>query len=251
MDSKKINSISVIIPVYNAEKTILRALNSVLAQTTYEYIKEIIVIDDCSTDNTLSVIGDLKRFDSKIKILTNKKNSGAGVCRKLGVDAASAQFVAFLDSDDEWSDDKIESQTEFMSRLQVDFSCTSYIKVDGGFEKMVVDQPEIIKFKRCLTRNYIATSTVICNRMVIKNKMSLLRKRQDWATWLSVLKERDCICLKKAMMKRHRSPGSLSEEKFSLLRYNFWVLREEGGLNISAATVYLIKNILNKIRGQA
>lgn len=101
--------ISVVIPVYNGEKFIADAISSVLSQTFSA--SEIIVINDCSTDNTLDV---LATFNNKIKIITNKKNSGASFSRNQGIRAASYDFIAFLDADDIWYPNKISRQVSLM-----------------------------------------------------------------------------------------------------------------------------------------
>ena len=104
-------SISVIIPVYNREKTIKYCLDSVLTQT-YKNL-EVILVDDCSTDNSINIINSYN--DSRIKLFTLDKNSGAQYCRNFGIKKASYDWIAFLDSDDEWLPDKLEKQVQILA----------------------------------------------------------------------------------------------------------------------------------------
>lgn len=110
---------SVVIPAYNCENVIIDALNSVLFQTKLEYIGEIIVVNDGSEDNTQTVIEKYasdKRNDMKIHII-NKSNGGVSAARNIGVKRASYEWIAFLDSDDEWYPDKIERQAKIIQEL--------------------------------------------------------------------------------------------------------------------------------------
>ena len=106
--------ISVIIPVYNSEKTIIRALNSVFNQTTINNILEIIIVNDGSRDSSVSLINDFKKKNSIIPIiLVNQENSGVSSARNIGIKKSSGDWIALLDSDDEWLNDKIEGYGEY------------------------------------------------------------------------------------------------------------------------------------------
>ena len=94
--------VSVVIPIYNREKTIIRAINSVLSQT-YTNV-EVIVVDDCSEDNSVRVVKQLESF--KIRIIELSENHGAAYARNVGIKASNGYYIAFLDSDDEWFGDK-------------------------------------------------------------------------------------------------------------------------------------------------
>ena len=106
---KETPQIDIIIPTYNREKTIERAVRSVLGQT-YDNIK-VIIVDDGSTDGTEQIINSIE--DSRIRYYKLKKNGGAGYARNEGVNLASAEFIAFHDSDDAWRPDKLEKQMAY------------------------------------------------------------------------------------------------------------------------------------------
>ena len=102
--------ISAVIPAYNCEKYIARAIESVLGQT--HPVEEIIVIDDGSTDNTAQVV---RSFDDKVTLL-HQENAGASAARNAGIQAAKGNWIAFLDADDEWLPDRIKLQVELLNR---------------------------------------------------------------------------------------------------------------------------------------
>ena len=132
------NEISVVIPTYNRSKLVCDAIDSVLEQTYFDYIKEIIIIDDGSTDDTENVIK--KRYkDCKEVKYYKKKNGGVSSARNLGMKYASGQWIALLDSDDEWLQQKIEYQVKAINTdPDIDFIGTNYNDIDLkiGFKKI-------------------------------------------------------------------------------------------------------------------
>lgn len=123
--------ISVIIPVYNAEKTIEKTINSVLSQSFENF--EIIVINDGSTDRTLAILD--KFSDSRIKVFSYK-NSGAQKSRNRGIEKASGEYLAFLDSDDLWTPDKLKLQLSALKKhpeAAVAYSWTNWVDENGSF----------------------------------------------------------------------------------------------------------------------
>ena len=119
--------VSIITPSYNTARFIGEAIQSVQAQTYTNW--EMIIVDDCSTDNTDDVV---KPFlsDQRIKYLKNDKNSGAAVCRNRAIKEAKGKWMAFLDSDDLWMPEKLEKQIEFMEKNGYHFSYTKYTEID-------------------------------------------------------------------------------------------------------------------------
>ena len=123
-----IPAVSVIMPNFNCEKFILGAVNSVLSQTFTDL--ELIVVDDCSTDKSVEIVEDIARKDGRVVLLKNSENKGAAFCRNRGVKAARGRYIAFLDSDDLWTEDKLRKQLAFMKEGGYAFSCTSYDHID-------------------------------------------------------------------------------------------------------------------------
>ena len=177
--SKKI---SVIIPVYNREKTIERALRSVLQQT-YSNL-EVIVVDDCSTDNSVKVVEDIE--DDRVKIVRLKKNSGACHARNVGIKMANGDFVAFQDSDDEWMPDKIDKQILYMDGADINFC--AFKRISGRKRTRVPDANFVLpKTSEDMTRiilveNFISTQTILARKEVFENNRfdENLPRFQDW-----------------------------------------------------------------------
>ena len=122
------NLVSIIMPSYNTGRYIAESIRSVLAQTYTLW--ELIIVDDCSTDDTEEVV---KTFnDSRIRFLKNEKNCGAALTRNRAIREANGEWIAFLDSDDLWAPDKLEKQLAFMKENGYVFSYHDYIKIDEG-----------------------------------------------------------------------------------------------------------------------
>ena len=125
--------ISVIIPAYNAEKSIARAVNSVMCQT-YSSL-ELIVINDCSTDGTRLILDKLRGKNSKFSIIDQSHNKGASTSRNEGIKVSNGKWLTFLDADDHFKSDYLQNITYFLNN--VEFICTSYYekKVNGSITK--------------------------------------------------------------------------------------------------------------------
>ena len=132
--------VSVVIPVYNREKTIVRAVKSVLNQT-YKNI-EVIIVDDCSSDNSRVVIENAFSENNNVRYICLEKNSGACVARNRGVQLSKGKYVAFLDSDDAFLPNKIEKQISFLCETNAQLCATDYIRYrKDGSEETVKTKP--------------------------------------------------------------------------------------------------------------
>ena len=182
--------VSIIMPNYNSGKYISESIESVLAQTYENW--ELIVVDDCSSDDSIEVIKSYS--DPRIKLIQNEKNSGAAISRNNAIAVASGEFIAFLDSDDLWTTDKLQRHLEFMVDNDKPFSCTSYSVVKDGSDKVVVFSPkkDEYRYEDILKHCYIGCSTVIYNAKVLGKVYMPTRaeKREDLACWLQILKRK-------------------------------------------------------------
>lgn len=152
---QNVNLVSVVIPAYNREKFIKSAIQSVLSQTFQNF--EIIVIDDGSVDNTFKIVSLLAERDNRIRCIQHETNNGAQVARKKGVDLANGEFIAFLDSDDEWYADKLQKQVEAFGILPssvgvVHCGCHQYIKVLGEKKLLVIPKLSGSIYKKVLKK---------------------------------------------------------------------------------------------------
>lgn len=172
--------ISVIIPCYNCASTIQIALNSILSQT-YP-VNEVICVNDGSIDNTLNILNSYKeRFPNSIcfKII-NQSNSGPSVARNQGIDIATSEWIAFLDSDDYWSKQKIEEDVKFVERFP-NANLISSANISKKFMK--------ISFNKLLFKNYFNTSSVFVKKECL-SKISFnenQRYSEDYRVWLDIV----------------------------------------------------------------
>lgn len=181
--------VSVITPVYNAEKVIGATLESIFAQT-YKQI-EIVLVDDCSSDNSQEVICNYMKNHPEIVYYKQPTNQGAGAARNKALELAKGQYVAFLDADDLWYPEKIEKQIKLLKEKNGAFSYTAIEMIDaeGKIVKKKRKVKEMVNYKFLLRNTMIATSTVVVDRTILGDfRMPLRRGGQDYATWLMLLR---------------------------------------------------------------
>lgn len=166
---------SVIMPVYNSEKYVSDAIESVLSQT-YSNL-ELIIIDDCSTDNTMNILSSYSKQDTRIKIIRSEKNSGCAASRNKGLRFCKGNYIAFIDSDDVWAKEKLEKQLRYMENNLLNMTFTSYniINSDGIFLKTRKIK-DVLTFEDLLKENSIIFSTTIFN----KNAVNGLTFKDEW-----------------------------------------------------------------------
>ena len=153
--------ISIIVPVYNSEKFIKDTIKTVEEQTYENW--ELLLVNDCSTDNSKKIIEEYEKKDKRIKLIDLEQNSGAAIARNTGIDRANGKYIAFLDSDDLWEKEKLEKQIKFIKKNNCVFSFTGYefANEDGIGNGRVVTVPFKINYKQALKNTTIWTSTVI------------------------------------------------------------------------------------------
>ena len=181
--------VSIITPAYNAASFLEETVKCVQEQTFSDW--EMIIVDDCSKDNTYALARRLSEEDNRIKILQNDKNSGVAATRNKALDAAIGEYIAFLDSDDLWLPQKLEKQVDFMDTGQYVLTYTNYQKFNsetGERGQKVIRAPATMTAKRIYGDTSIGCLTVMVNR----NKsgsfyMPPLGHTEDNITWQSIL----------------------------------------------------------------
>lgn len=244
--------VSIVMPTFNDMKFLNRSIKSVLKQT-YENI-ELLIIDDCSSDGTEEFIEKLKLNDSRIKYFKNKKNSGAAISRNLGVSYAVGEYIAFIDSDDIWFEDKLSRQIEFMIKNSYKFSCTFYNKIDAEGKDLntIITYPSEVDYEKLL-KNNCGNSTVIYNSKELgKIFIEDIKKRNDYLMWLNVIKKSEKLyCLEEVLSSHRLRPGSISSKKFDLIQYHWKVYREFEKLNLMKSSYLVLywsaKTLKNKM----
>lgn len=207
--------VSIVTPVYNAERFIEQTILSVMTQTYTDW--ELLLIDDCSTDNSGKIIQRYAQQDKRIKYHRLQKNSGAAVARNTAIALAQGEYLAFLDSDDLWIANKLELQLFFMKSHDAIFVFSRIRMIDqqGKILKERIPIPTIVSYKTLLKRTVIATSTVLIHRTRIgRFSMPLRRGGQDYATWLLLLRRTDYAYGQDECLVEYRvSDNSLSSKK--------------------------------------
>ncbi len=237
MSGKKMSNItkplvSIITPTYNSSKHIEQTIKSVQEQTFHNY--EHIIVDDCSTDNTLDLVALAAKKSPKIRYAKLNENGGAGVARNKAIELAEGRFIAFLDSDDLWHKDKLATQINFMLDNKVAMSYSSYyVMNEAGELDYIRKAPKKVTFTDILKNDYMGFLTTVYDTMEIgKVYMPKIRKRQDWAMKIHILRNIPfAIGIQKPLAYYRVGHDSISRNKKKLLSYNFNVFRKE--LNMS------------------
>jgi teichuronic acid biosynthesis glycosyltransferase TuaG len=225
--------VSVITPFYNSEKFLEETIQSVINQTFSHW--ELLLVNDSSTDNSRNIAEKYCAADSRIQLINLKKNSGAGIARNNGTQNAKGKYIAFLDADDVWLPHKLETQLEFMEKHQVNLCFSSYLLMDEQGNQMgkMIEALQELSYQKLLKSNYIGNLTGIYNAEVLGKIYSPeIRKRQDWALWLKILKsEKVALGIKESLAIYRLRNDSISQNKLALLKYNFAVYNEVLGYN--------------------
>lgn len=241
--------VSIITPVYNAEKYLADHISSVQGQTHENW--EHILVDDCSNDSSADIIKSFQEKDSRIKYYRLTKNSGAGIARNKAIEMAEGEYIAFLDSDDLWYPEKLEKQLRFMQENQYHFTFTDYDMVDESGQKLAktVKCKSKVTYQSALYKNPIGCLTVMYDvNFFGKQYMPSIRKRQDYALWLNLLKKTNGYGLNVCLAKYRTGNTSISSNKFDLLKYEWQIYRDVEGLSWYKSSFYLLSAIFLKLK---
>lgn len=187
----KKSTYSVIIPTYNSANTIEQSIMSAINQTYPPY--EVIIIDDCSTDDTYERISQYISKYEFIKYVKQPVNMGVAMARNTGFKMATGNYVALLDSDDIWREDKMEIQMDFIIKNKCDFCCTAYsfITEDGDKTDIIYNVPDNIVYRDMLVENCVGLSSLVITEEIYKKyNMSDQYSHEDYAFVMSLLKDK-------------------------------------------------------------
>ncbi len=218
--------VSVVMPSYNTAKYIAESIESVINQT-YPYW-ELIIVDDCSTDDTDSVVANYLS-DTRIRYLKNETNSGAAISRNYALREAKGKWVAFLDSDDVWLPEKLETQIAFMLENDYKFTCTDYrIRLNGTWLPYVYTSPKVITRRKLFNYCYFSTITVIYDREFVGLvQIENLRKNNDYAMWFEITKKTPCYRFSKCLSYYYKHDDSTSGgSKWKLIKHHYVLYRK-------------------------
>lgn len=238
MESKLV---SVIMPTYNCGKFIEETIKTVINQTYKNW--ELIIVDDCSKDDTEEVVKKFVLKDNRITYFRFDTNQGAAMARTKAMELAKGNYMAFLDSDDLWKNDKLEKQIKFMKENNYNFTCTAYEQVDEEGNKL----NKIIKTKKKADYNRILLDCPVGNSTVMYNvdnlgkfKVPNIRKRNDDALWLQILKKEKYIYgMEDVLMEYRIRKNSISSNKLDLVKYHWQLYREIEHLSIIRSVFHI------------
>ena len=242
--------ISIIMPAYNAEKYIEESIYSVIKQTWSNW--ELLVIDDCSTDNTKAIVNKYTSKDNRILLLSNPCNQGVANSRNKGVLASHGDWIAFLDSDDLWTPDKLSLQVELITKKNALFIFTgsSFINEFGEALSYVLTVPGQIGYKELLKQNLISCSSVlISKKLLLPYPMTGGNIHEDFVTWLLILRVMNMKAFginKPALIYRIHS-NSKSGHKWKAAIMN-WNVYRKIGLNPFACCYYQLCYIFRNVK---
>ena len=237
---KEKDLVSIIMPTYNCGEFIEKTINSIINQTYTNW--ELIIVDDCSNDNTKEV---LKKYeaDKRINYIKLTKNSGAAVARTKAIKRANGNYIAFLDSDDLWYPDKLTKQLKFMKENNYDFTCTAYEQIDENDKSLnkVINTRKKADYNRILLDCPVGNSTVMYNVDKLgKFKVPNIRKRNDDALWLQIIKKAKYIYgYNEVLMKYRIRRNSISSNKLSLIKYHWQLYREIEYLSVARSIFHI------------
>lgn len=236
-------------PAYNSAKTLKTTINSVQNQSYKDW--ELIIIDDASQDETISIAEEYAEADPRILVLNNKQNQGVAKTRNLGLEAKSGTNVAFLDSDDIWLQDKLKIQIEACKKNNIYFSYMSYdiINYNGKYINSYMP-PLTVNHKRLLYGNPIGMLTTLIDSNFLGNSKFPIRGHEDYALWLSLLRKGGSAVRvgdKKPYAQYRTHSQSVSYSKIKAIQWQWSIYRECEFMSPLKASIFMLPYAFNSI----
>lgn len=250
MNNNAQKTLSVIMPVYNASDFLRQTIESVLNQTYSDF--EFIAVDDCSTDNSYEILLEYARSDSRIKVYKKEKNSGVSYTRNFAVSKASSEYIALIDSDDLWTKDKLQKQMKLIEEYPETDMCytgSAFVDTDSVMSDFVFRVPTVVDYKKLLKQNVASCSSVLIKReWLIKYPMAYDNMHEDFAVWLSVLKDGAIARgIDEPLLIYRVAKNSKSGNKFKSMGMAYRVYKYMG-LNFFSRMYYMTSYIVTGIR---
>lgn len=243
--------VSVIVPTFNSARFVAEAVDSVLRQT-YENL-ELLITDDCSTDETWDIVTDFARRDPRVDAKRLDVNSGSGAARNASIDRAKGRYLAFIDSDDVWLAEKLDLQIALMREARAPITFAPYYLIDEGGRRTghVVDShvPMSVTYADMLKKKAtMGCLTVMIDRLAAPAvRMPTMRTGQDYATWLGILREGGRRALRAAQpLACYRLVnGSISHNKWKKAKQQWRIYRHVERLSRLEACVCFVHYAVN------
>lgn len=238
--------VSIVMPSYNASLYIEEAIKSVLKQTYSKW--ELLIIDDCSSDNTVEII---KKFnDDRIRLFINEENSGAAISRNKGLREARGRWIAFLDSDDTWFPDKLSEQLMYMKKRGYAFTYTDYkIQLNGEWMPYIYTAPNVVNKRKMYDYCYFSTITVMYDQKKVGLiQIEDLKKNNDYAMWLQAVEHVNCYRFPKCLSCYIKHEGSISSgSKWKLIKWHYILFRKGLKKSVPVSCVLTLNNLVHGV----
>lgn len=241
--------VSIITPVFNCEKYICDTIVSVCNQSYDNW--ELILIDDCSSDNSHAVINQFIS-DKRIRYYCMDENSGAAAARNKGLELSKGQYIAYLDSDDVWYNNKLKFQIDFMKKNDISFCCSSYAMLnEAGVVTKQIILPYKTNYSRFLKTTRLHTSGIVVDISKVDKNLLIMpnvRRGQDSATWAQILKNGfDCISTREVLHGYRQVKTSLSHDRVKAIKRTWYWYRKIEKLNIFRASFCFVCHCFSAI----
>lgn len=240
--------VSIIMPAYNAERFIEKSIESVLNQTYKNW--ELLIINDDSKDSTQTIIENYLKKDNRIKLYNQENNRGVAEARNKGIKISRGKYIAFLDSDDLWKNNKLQLQIEYMRKNEVYMTYTqySYITENGGFIKDI-EIPKTLNYKQALKGNKIGCLTVVIDKEKIGKIQMPNLKHEDYATWLNILKKGiTAYGIQKNLAQYRKVSDSLSANKLKTIIWTWGIFRKSQKLSRTKSLYFLVFHLKQALK---
>lgn len=219
--------VTVIMPVYNAERYMEQSIESIIAQTYQKW--ELLIVDDGSTDSSVQIMQEYCSRDRRIQMILSTGNEGVASARNKGIQAAKGEYIAFLDSDDLWKAEKLEIQIHYMQEHNCGFVYSAYDVIDekNVYQKTITPYWGKVSYKKLLNTNIIACCTAVIKSEYIKDNLMPQLKHEDYATWLNILKNHQLTaeCVPGILASYRLVKGSVSSNKIKTIGWNWRIYR--------------------------
>lgn len=238
--------VSIVMPLYNAEKYLEDSIWSVLKQTYKNW--ELIIVDDCSTDGSVEIVKSFN--DWRIILIKNETNSGAAVSRNYALRVATGKWIAFLDADDIWVTNKLEKQIKFMVENSYAFTYTDYrICLNGEWLSYINIGPNVVNKRKMYDYCYFSTITVMYEREKIGLIQIVdLHKNNDYAMWLQAIEKNNAYRLPECLSYYIKHDGSISSgNKLKLIKWHYILFRKSIGKNPFIAGILTFNNVIHGV----
>ena len=236
-------------PAYNSEKYIAQAIGSVLNQNYTNW--ELIIINDCSTDNTEQIIKSYQKKDRRIKLINLTQNRGVANARNIGIRNAEGKYIAFLDADDIWQKEKLYKQIQLLESTNTDITYTAYMMIDDTGKKIKERRiKEILYLKDLLKENSIIFSSVVCKKESIENKHFISEwYHEDYVFLLDFAKEgKNFKGINESLMQYRVHQRGRSFNKQTTAKYRWKIYREYLNINFLQSLYYFVVYAWNGTR---